>query len=225
MDELPRGVYLTRNGSYLANIFIDGTLYRIGTFKTKEEAVFTHSNIFFEWFGYFPLNKKRIRKGDRRSSLREFNIWYNMIDRCTNRSNHAYEYYGGRGVFVCEEWKNDFWSFYKDMGPKPSKGHSLERIDNNSGYLPNNCKWATKKEQSSNRRRHNYKLDYCGIVRCGKGDFYYSVIKVNGKVFTSERFPSQRLAHINYLKVHKEWYGVHPKYVEIPIELNKQSEG
>jgi hypothetical protein len=78
--------------------------------------------------------------------------WRNMLDRCENPFSSAYKNYGGRGVTVCEEW-HDFKTFIKDMGIPPLQRYSIERVDNDKGYSPENCKWATPKEQSVNTRK------------------------------------------------------------------------
>ena len=74
-----------------------------------------------------------------------------MLDRCDNPLNKSYEYYGGRGIGVCADWYS-FEKFLSDMGLKPNRLLTLERCNNNKGYGPDNCKWATRSEQSSNQR-------------------------------------------------------------------------
>lgn len=78
--------------------------------------------------------------------------WNGMRDRCLNPNNQDYHHYGGRGIAVCERWKDSFENFYADMGDKPSIKHSLDRINNDGNYEPSNCRWATQQEQVRNRR-------------------------------------------------------------------------
>lgn len=99
--------------------------------------------------------------GKARTSI--FGCWDAMIQRCINVSNKHYHNYGGRGITVCDRWLK-FENFYADMGDRP-KGMSLERIDNNKGYSPENCKWATQKEQMRNTRQNRI-LKYRGREQC-----------------------------------------------------------
>ena len=91
--------------------------------------------------------------------------WRNMIARCENPKNPSFPQYGGRGVKVCERWRASFDAFRKDMGAPPSPEHSLDRVDADGDYEPENCRWATAKDQARNQRR-NRLLTFCGDTMC-----------------------------------------------------------
>lgn len=92
-----------------------------------------------------------------KTNTKLYSVWSNMKDRCYNDKNHNYDDYGGRGIDVYSEWRNDFMSFYNwaiNNGYK--EGLSIDRIDVNGNYEPNNCRWATTKQQLRNTRKNIY---------------------------------------------------------------------
>ena len=97
------------------------------------------------------------------SGTRVHKTWMSMHNRCRNKNNPAYKNYGGRGITVCKRW-SEFENFYEDMGKRP-EGKTLERRDNDMGYCPDNCKWATRTEQNRNTRV-NVRLTLDGVTRC-----------------------------------------------------------
>lgn len=86
----------------------------------------------------------------------EYNTRRSMIARCHNPNRKDFLHYGGRGIRVCDRWRESFENFFADMGPKPSPKHSIDRIDLNGHYEPGNCRWATVAEQMSNRSDSRY---------------------------------------------------------------------
>ncbi len=106
------------------------------------------------------MHTVRIRKG--LSNTPEYKVWKEMIRRCTNHNHKRYAEWGGRGIGVCERWEV-FSNFITDMGLRPTKGMSIERRDNNKGYNPENCYWATALEQNNNTKS-NRLMSFMGMT-------------------------------------------------------------
>lgn len=87
----------------------------------------------------------------KRRTTPEYRAWSSMKNRCYNRKSRDFPYYGGRGISVCERWRDSVGAFIADMGRKPSQDHTLDRINVDGDYEPSNCRWATRETQARNR--------------------------------------------------------------------------
>jgi hypothetical protein len=98
-------------------------------------------------------SKPRTPVPSRAKPRAEYRAWWNMIRRCERRAQTTardWRRYGGRGICVCDRWRNSFEAFLADVGPRPGPGYSLDRIENNGNYEPGNVRWTTAKEQARN---------------------------------------------------------------------------
>ena len=111
---------------------------------------------------------------------RELNSYYHARKRCFDENCPDYSYYGGRGITMCERWKESGRNFLEDMGPKPTLDHTLERIDNNGDYDPSNCRWATRQEQSLNRRARGA-CKYIGVKLHKLTQKWYATVFYKGE--------------------------------------------
>lgn len=130
-----------------------------------------------------------------------YHSWASMKDRCQNPNSNRYEYYGARGIKVCDRWQ-DFSNFLEDMGERPP-GKTLDRVDNNGNYEPGNCRWATQKEQIQNRRDRK---DQKFFIAIDSQDIM--IVSNNQSEFARQYGLDQR--HINHClkgkqKSHKGW--------------------
>jgi hypothetical protein len=106
------------------------------------------------------LNLKHTERGAKEKTV-EYRCWLRIIERCANQTGKESKWYFHRGIRVCEEWCKDFGAFLREIGPKPTRYHSLDRIDGSRGYEPGNVRWATWNEQARNRS-NNRRVQFVG---------------------------------------------------------------
>lgn len=184
--------------------FQDFTGQRRGSFLIKEQAPFVRGksrkwvcvcncgNIKIETSGnikraaYLRCNERCT--APQKSKMRFYMTWRGMILRCTDKNNRDYKHWGGRGITVCEEWASDYFCFHKWAEERYKKGLSLDRIDNNKGYFPENCRYTTPRIQCNNRRSNR-------------------LVKLNGKTKTlSDWLRTYNIPKITFFaRVKKGW--------------------
>jgi hypothetical protein len=123
-----------------------------------------------------------LRKTHGKSNHPMYTIWTNMLGRVTNKKHNSYDNYGGNGITVCDRWMT-FDNFFNDMEEAFNDGLSLDRIDNNKGYSPENCRWTTKEVQARNTKaiRANNTSGYRGVTKNTSGNKWTASIGVNKK--------------------------------------------
>ena len=111
-------------------------------------------------------SRKHGHKANGNRATSEYQAWAAMKHRCSNPANVAWKNYGGRGIYVCERWRNSFEDFFADMGYRPDKQYDLDRINNNGNYEPGNVRWATRAQNVRNQRS-NFLIEINGVSKCG----------------------------------------------------------
>jgi hypothetical protein len=121
----------------------------VGNLQSKN----THSCGCLQHEQRVKMGRANRTHGDATQETPEYKAWAGMKMRCFNPNDSAFIDYGARGITVCDRWSSSFQNFLADMGRRPSDEHSLDRINNDGPYAPDNCRWATRSQQSSNRRK------------------------------------------------------------------------
>lgn len=142
-----------------------------------------------------------------KSKERIYKIWCGIKDRCLNENTKDYCNYGGKGVNICDRWKNSFQLFYEDMGEPPTKKHQIDRIDPLGNYEPFNCRWVTPQQNSYNKSKsRKSKNKYKGVVKVKENKFIAQVTK-NKKYYYLGTFVSEKEAAKAYNDKAKELFG------------------
>lgn len=175
---------------------------------SKSGKVISYCGPCFQWV---KRNSQRRRGGimkhgaTKNGPTTEYRIWAAMIRRCYNERHNHYHRYGGRGIAVCDRWRTSFEAFFADMGLRPSRAHTLDRIDNDGDYEPSNCRWATWYQQATNTSRSVFTAtingethsvnQWCRILGIGYTTVYRRIQRGYDAVtaLTEPRFTSMRI--------------------------------
>lgn len=162
-------------------------------------------------------NTKNMATTHGMSSSPEYGIWCNMKSRCYNPNSTEFHRYGNHGIGMCGAWRDSFEAFYRDMGPRPSPEHSIDRIENNKGYFKANCRWATKQTQSVNRRNvtlYDFKGDSLSLAEIARicnihdqtlRDRVKKGMSIEEAVATEVRVPNRKYNHNGLELTLREW--------------------
>ena len=144
----------------------------------------------------------------------EYNAWLGMKARCYKKTYQHYNRYGGRGIKVCDEWKNNFMQFYKDMGEKPAPNYQLDRIDNDGNYCKENCRWVTPSQNCYNRTRYHNKTGFTGVSKNTSSGKYSAWYSLNRKHIQVGTFETPEEAYKERIKAIKKYNKTHKKQLE-----------
>lgn len=148
-----------------------------------------------------PLKHMKVKS----THPKEYRAWCHMKERCYNINDRFYPRYGGRGIKVCPEWVNNYPQFLSDIGTAPTQKHTIDRIDNDKDYEPNNVRWATHKEQANNRSGIRLKMIEFNGQRKNLSDWAKSTgiklvtitTRLNALGWTIERALTEPVRHKN----------------------------
>lgn len=152
-----------------------------------------------------------IKKNHYLSETKTYTIWKAMMQRCYYEQGSAYKHYGGRGITVCDRWRN-YPNFLADMGERP-ENMTLDRVDNNGNYEPSNCRWANRTQQRLNQRRKSNKTGFTGVTLSSPGRYLARIIQ-EGKPIRLGMFDTPEEASVVYEKALKEMKEKHDCYAK-----------
>ena len=152
-----------------------------------------------------PLGGRMYSERHGKTKSREYATWLKMKQRCYNPNDQFYLYYGGRGVRICDRWKESFNNFLKDMGTKPTGKHTIDRTDVNGNYEPSNCRWATKSTQTFNQGiRKNNTSGVRGVIWDKTRQKWRAEIKYAGRRQYLGRYKTKEEAQTAYAEAYKK---------------------